>query len=790
MTWIVEVNRTHEGWNVDILQDSARHPARHPTTGALLLPVTRRLGALTTGSRRFPLPPADDRDAVDVALLAACPKLADLAADDVQRREVAREKAISSLYRKVLNQSIAKSEMSAFGAYLFHTLLGKTLWDALIAAEPDRVELMLSWQPLDRDLTRLPWEMLDDGDGFLAARKRFALSRQVTGAATAVLRPLSAPPRVLFVIGGADGNNRFDGLKPGAEYLGILRAMRCGAIGLKHVPLIGASPRRLAAMMHSLRPDVVHFICHGLPDGTLEMLDDDKADATRWVGADQLFELLHPESPVDPGYAGPQVVVLSACHTASDEAPLHPLDGAGQTAFPLAVELVRKGVPMVLGMAGEVADTACRLFGRSFYESLLTDGRVGRAAARGRRAGLLHGDGGQGLDWALPTLFVSSALSEPVLDILNDASEAHWQALANELGQRDFPPYCLRLGAARQFELLMADVEVQRRMEGRNVDLQVLGLSTTQPPGLASDKDKLGRTAMLRDLASKAARHGHVPLLIDRNVDLDSEWPTDIRQLVSLILRSAAATFQNLGPPANMRFPAWNETLAALGLATGQRPSPTQHADVCSIYQVGTESERLDMIAMALQIDMLAYLDVVRHHFGRPLAKILLLVDDVHCMGDAAAFLVKRLFGSFGLRAQAARRDDLRVVFSFSRESGRPERASAVQAIIDFLSQKRYAEEIGLSVFRAGLESRLAYESVLFEWQQDNAPVSLVPLKSKEGALMVDFMFQQLQSTIGGIPSRFKSQEAKRLVELLIQLPAGSKAVRVANDEDAMSKTE
>ena len=395
MIWIVELAGAPGGWSVRLLEGESRTTARHPATGAELLPVARLLPAVTAGARRFPLPPAEDRPAADQALLTACPKLTDLAEADERKRDDAREKALSQLYRKVLNQSISNSEMSAFGAYLFHALLGKALWQALVEADPDRIELMLSWSPEERDLTRLPWEMLADDEGHIAARKRFMLARQVLGSPAVPLRSLSAPPRVLFVIGGNDGNNRFDGLKPGAEYLGVLRTLRCGAIGLKHVPLIGASPRRLAAMVNSMHPDVVHFICHGLPDGTLEMVDDDKAEATTWVSADQLIELLRPESTAEAGYGGPQVVVLSACHTASDEGPLHPLDGAGQAAFPLAVELVRKGIPMVIGMAGEVADSACRLFGRKFYESLLSDGQVGRAAARGRRAGLLHG-GGQG----------------------------------------------------------------------------------------------------------------------------------------------------------------------------------------------------------------------------------------------------------------------------------------------------------------------------------------------------------------------------------------------------------
>jgi hypothetical protein len=38
---------------------------------------------------------------------------------------------------------------------------------------------------------------------------------------------------------------------------------------------------------------------------------------------------------------------------------------------PLAVQLVEIGVPVVVGMAGEVSEQACRFFARRFYEGFL-----------------------------------------------------------------------------------------------------------------------------------------------------------------------------------------------------------------------------------------------------------------------------------------------------------------------------------------------------------------------------------------------------------------------------------
>src|ERR1700760_573508 len=72
-----------------------------------------------------------------------------------------------------------------------------------------------------------------------------------------------------------------------------------------------------------------------------------------------------------------------------------------------AAALVSAGVPMVVGMSGEVADSACRLFTRRFYEALLQGESVAAATAEGRRAGLTGADPYHTVDWAFPSLLLS-----------------------------------------------------------------------------------------------------------------------------------------------------------------------------------------------------------------------------------------------------------------------------------------------------------------------------------------------------------------------------------------------
>src|SRR5262249_2516778 len=140
----------------------------------------------------------------------------------------------------------------------------------------------------------------------------------------------------------------------------------------------------------------------------------------------------------------PAVVVLNACYTADQD-----LTDVGQVISPLAVELIRGdnegGVPIVMGMAGEVADQACRLFTQHFYEALLHDGDIVRAAAEGRRFGIRHGGSARtSVDWALPTLFLSEKVPEKI-QFAPEVKDQEWQRKASSYATGPFPVFCDRM---------------------------------------------------------------------------------------------------------------------------------------------------------------------------------------------------------------------------------------------------------------------------------------------------------------------------------------------------------
>jgi hypothetical protein len=341
----VEVDRT---WDVRVLRGDG-----------VLASDARTLRRLSTdGEPAFPLPPAGE------ALTS--PLLRD---DDPQ--------AIVSAYNDILARRGTRVE--EFGRYLFDTLIGEAAWRAIRedAAEQGarNVELALCWDRSDLELHRLNWEMMHTGDAFLAAGTpgfAVAITRVVTGTGHVVQRSLVPPARLLFVVGTSLTDPE---IRPAAELVGLIRRLRRNSRRLHTRMLEHASPNRIREAIASFKPDIIHFVGHGSRDAEgrsyLELEPDDD-DGDRARPASQLVQYLDRDGVL------PAVVVLSACYTAGAQIVQA---GAYETA-PMAAELIRLGVPVVLGMAGRVSDRICRLFTRRFGEGL----SQWRAARHGNRA--------------------------------------------------------------------------------------------------------------------------------------------------------------------------------------------------------------------------------------------------------------------------------------------------------------------------------------------------------------------------------------------------------------------
>jgi hypothetical protein len=551
--------------------------------------------------RWFPFPPA----------AGPAPAAADLAAlCDSQHPE-----RVEQLYDRILSRNLSEGGVRLYGSYLFETLFGLDLWNQIVSqANPDKgIELALKFPARDWDLSRLNWEAMREPKGFLARGVNVgakiapvAISRLVAGK-TITPRKMRLPPRALFIVGSDLYDQR---IRAGAEYLGLLRQLRHPTLPRTFHPavLINASVLEIQKTMASFQPDLVHFICHGTADGGLEFAPDpdDPAASTRILMPNQVVALLvAPKQGVS--LPPPSVVVLNACDTAV-------VRGTEQNA-PLAVELVQNGVPLVIGMAGRVADQACRLFTRTFGEAVFLGRSVVEATEMGRRAAFAGGDDPDtSIDWALSTLFFPEEGVGPDYKAELQQDEALGKLL--DRVTESFRGVCAPepVLAARWKQLQEAYAPLR---DG------TCGLLTVRGgPGL-------GKSRFLQELVNLAVQDGHLPVLVSSRYRR-IERPTSLATLISTLQEALwnSARFYSAAPPATMQ-------LQQLQAATAGEPAPLLDPDIRAELKPGGQATVPAMV-FALRRDLLALLESVRKSASvlvTAASRPMVLLDDADWLG-------------------------------------------------------------------------------------------------------------------------------------------------------------
>jgi hypothetical protein len=435
-------------------------------------------------------------------------------------------------YNDITGRSLlpGSETIKRFGRYLFAALIGSEVWNDIqrIADEASEqfIELSLSWQSTAGDLHRLNWELMYAPDDFIfrSGQKRIAITRLVAGTNNIKSQQASSPPRMLFLIGTSLADAQ---IRPGAEYLGLLRQLKHSGRSIHSRVLQRASPQRIKEVMKSYEPDVVHFICHGGFDTRTQRsyleLELDEKEAEKKRGADQLLEYLNV------GGKFPGIVVLSACNSGN-------VVGANEVG-PLAAELVAGGVPVVVGMAGQISDRACRLFTRRFGEALVIGESLVLATGEGRRAAFSEGAPPQtSADWAFPTVFLAEGVDPGYIPVQPDqvntgATVLRWTEKYKI--ERD-PVFCSREEFLDQYHQLFRPPQ--------------------KPSVLAAYTERTdlgyGRTRLLQQLAVVALRDGHVPCVVDKD---KPTWlpPSNVSQLCGKILEAIGRARDALGlaPP-------------------------------------------------------------------------------------------------------------------------------------------------------------------------------------------------------------------------------------------------
>lgn len=603
----------------------------------------RRLDRLKAGSGLdVPAAPALERAAVPAA--AAHYALSTAATGDPHEE----------ILQHVLDRSPLAGEPEALGRYLHATLFGDALWDAIRRAAPkgERLDLVLAFDDASGALSRWPWEMMRDRDAFLAAQPQLSIVREV-GRAVDPLTPVARTPRVLFVVGTRIHDKQ---IRPAPEYLHLLRGLRAANLFLETQLLVRATMTSVQAAISDMKPDVVHFICHGvINDDTpcLELVDPVNENAVQATPADGLARMMRGRDGNQPL---PRFVVLSACYSASAEM----LTSVGELATPLAESLVKLGVPVVVGMAGSIADQACRLFTRQFYECVASGGDAAVATALGRQAAITGGgtDPRNSVDWALPAIYVASGVGEPGLNVAqSDAERARLELWRKPVRSGTFSQlvFCGRLDVLQRFDHLMAREDVQPslgRRGGRGV-IATLGLDV-KVDGRIDEGDQFGRTFLLRELAERALLAGHVPILVSR-----TESPKTREQLLLAIedAMGSIADRWNMDPPALAHVRTIDR------VANNQAPLPGVGAGFLARLSPAPPG----IYGQALRLDLLAFLNAVRAKFfpedGAARCRLVLLLDDVHKMEAACDALLHELIDDPGLHVAS---EHIRTVIGWS----------------------------------------------------------------------------------------------------------------------------
>jgi hypothetical protein len=325
-------------------------------------------------------------------------------------------------------------------------------------------------------------------------------------------------PRVLFAVGSPLTD---PGVRPAAELMGIMQDLdRDG--GSFHPKILDSATRSsLRDTLRLFQPDVLHLIGHGrrLPGGEVAVQVEPEpgaaAAADRWLVAEQLLGIFGDAAHT------PTLIILSACQTASATDRVD--------AAPFAARLVAGGVPIVIAMAGDIADTACRVFTRALTTALGHGVPLGKAVLRGRRAAFYDRPGFWSTDWVLPSVFLADHLPEQAR-LVDAGAAAAVRERVHRLGLAQAPVFYGR----REFVDAM-----DRLLNGEDRHNVLFGYTP--------DPDRsFGGERLLRQLGARAVRLGVLPILLG---PFDQSPPTNRVQLAKEIKKNIQSVRAVLGLP-------------------------------------------------------------------------------------------------------------------------------------------------------------------------------------------------------------------------------------------------
>lgn len=251
-----------------------------------------------------------------------------------------------------------------------------------------RVRLRLKDAP---PLADLPWELVHDGQDFLALSSQLALVRYLESGQPVKPLAVTLPLRMLVILSSP---HEYEALDVTREWHNIHEALAdVLSTGLMEIQLLERPT--LGSLQEQLRKNeyhILHFSGHGEFGSSANaqgaLVFQDKNGDAQDASAQELARTVRDHKSL-------RLVVLNACEGA--RAPTRDaFAGVAQT-------LVQNGTPAVIAMQFAVTDQAAKIFAGTLYESL-ADGYAidaGLGETRKAMANLKNS-----LEWATPVLFL------------------------------------------------------------------------------------------------------------------------------------------------------------------------------------------------------------------------------------------------------------------------------------------------------------------------------------------------------------------------------------------------
>jgi tetratricopeptide (TPR) repeat protein len=256
---------------------------------------------------------------------------------------------------------------------------------------------------LARRFLQLPWELLADDRGHLAAdlALRYAPVRRLGEPA----QPEAPSPCRLSLVFMAAAPRDQRRLNYEAEETAILNATAKTGLDLT-VEESGALEWLAARVAEEAPVDVLHLSCHGQGGTEPALCLETDEGATDLASVEHLIGELSTHRP--------RLLFLSACHTAESAET----DDETGIVDSLALALLRAGMPAVMGWDGPVSDEEATEFAAHLYRQLARKADLQAALAEARFA-LLNRPGADPLarsrDWHLARLFLGPAGGGPLV---------------------------------------------------------------------------------------------------------------------------------------------------------------------------------------------------------------------------------------------------------------------------------------------------------------------------------------------------------------------------------------